>query len=1034
MKHDFSKEWSILVTRFPWLSILASLVLVFTLAFGAKNLTMSSDYRYFFGEGNPQRIAFENLQDVYSKDDSILYIITPKDGVVFKKETLQSLQTLTDKSWKLPFATRVDSITNFQHSVAVEDDLIVADLVGQKELTSTNAEFEKIKNTAINEPLLIHRLINETADVTAVNVRMNFPGKSPMEVPQAAEAARELADDFRKEFPNHEIRISGIVMLNNAFNEAGMKDMMTLTPSMYLVIILIMFFLVRTIAGVAATFFVMLFSIISGMGFAGWVGIPLTPPSSIAPVIIMTLAIADSIHILKSILSEMSNGASKKDAIVEGLRINLRPVFLTSFTTIIGFLALNFSDTPPFHDLGNITAVGVSMAFFLSVVFLPAVLWISPIKQPKPSTVAKPKWATGLSNFISNNISFVFISTAFITIILGLQIPKIELSDQFVEYFDHSIQFRSDAEYGMEKLAGIYQINYDLNTDESQGITDPDYLLKMESFANYLRSIDGVVHVNSLTDTMKRLNKNMHGDNLEYYKIPTSKEMAAQYLLLYEMSLPYGLDLNNQIDIDKASSRIIVTLDNLKTAQILAINEKAENWLKENATELSTLGTSPTVMFSHITERNVIAMAQATLLAFLLITIVMIIALKSFKYGLISLLPNAIPALLAFGIWSLVVGEAGFAIALVGSVTLGIVVDDSVHFLSKYHLAKQEKNLNADEAILYAFTGVGSALITTSVILVVGFLVLTLSSFKMNVILGSLSALTIAIALFVDFTFLPAILRFTDKKSLNTGETMNAKNLASLTLIGLLAFGASEAVNASENKGLWVAQQIDKRDRGFINQTSDSKMILRNKKGKESIREMRVKTLEVNGDGDKSLTIFDSPRDVKGTAFLSYSHATTPDDQWLYMPAIKRVKRISSNNKSGPFMGSEFAYEDISSQEVDKYTYKYVKEENVLGSKGHVIERYPVDKNSGYTKQIVWVDEAEWRVVKIAFYDRKGELLKTLNIEGYQKYSNGKWRPDRLEMFNHQNGKSTSLIWKNIKFNQNINNRDFDKNTLKRIR
>ncbi len=242
-------------------------------------------------------------------------------------------------------------------------------------------------------------------------------------------------------------------------------------------------------------------------------------------------------------------------------------------------------------------------------------------------------------------------------------------------------------------------------------------------------------------------------------------------------------------------------------------------------------------------------------------------------------------------------------------------------------------------------------------------------------------------------------------------------------------------INAfSSGKGLEVAKKIDSRENGFINQIASTTMILRNKQGQESKRSMRIKTLEVKGDGDKTLTIFDTPRDVKGTAFLSFTHSTTPDDQWLYLPALKRVKRISSNNKSGPFMGSEFAYEDISSQEVDKYTYKFLRDEKINNIDGVVVERYPTYKNSGYTKQIIWVDSVEWRVHKIDFYDRKSSLLKTLTYKGYKKYPNNKWRPAEMLMENHQNNKSTSLVWDNYEFNQNIKDRDFDKNALKRLK
>ena len=255
-----------------------------------------------------------------------------------------------------------------------------------------------------------------------------------------------------------------------------------------------------------------------------------------------------------------------------------------------------------------------------------------------------------------------------------------------------------------------------------------------------------------------------------------------------------------------------------------------------------------------------------------------------------------------------------------------------------------------------------------------------------------------------------------------------------MTLLILLTVSTSMVAQAPEDKGLQIALEVDKRDTGFSDSVTELKMVLRNRNGEESTREMRNKTLEVDGDGDKSLVIFDEPRDVKGTAFLSHTHKSGPDDQWLYLPALKRVKRIASNNKSGPFMGSEFAYEDISSQEVEKYTYKYLKEETIDGMDCFVIERYPVDKKSGYTRQVVWYDKAEYRPQKIDFYDRKNELLKTLTYNKYNQYLDKYWRAGELKMVNHQTGKSTDLLFNNYVFANGFTDRDFDNNSLKRAR
>ena len=238
-----------------------------------------------------------------------------------------------------------------------------------------------------------------------------------------------------------------------------------------------------------------------------------------------------------------------------------------------------------------------------------------------------------------------------------------------------------------------------------------------------------------------------------------------------------------------------------------------------------------------------------------------------------------------------------------------------------------------------------------------------------------------------------------------------------------------------EEKGLAIAVEADRRNTGYKSTTADMLMILKNRHGQESRRKIRIRSLEVDGDGDKSLTIFDSPKDVKGTAFLNYTHKDGDDDQWLYLPALKRVKRISSRNKSGSFMGSEFAYEDIASQEVEKYTYKWLRDEIYAGKECFVSERYPVDKkNSGYSRQLAWIDKQEYRTQKIEFYDRKNMHIKTLTMNKFEQYESKFWRALEMSMINHLTGKSTLLQFSNYKFKVGLTETDFNKNSLKRVR
>ncbi len=750
------------VIRWRWALIALSAVLALGAASGAQFLGFSTNYRVFFSGDNPQLQAFDELQNIYTKEDNISFVIKPAEGDVFTPEMLAAIRGLTDEAWKIPYTTRVDSLTNFQHSVADGDDLTVADLVPRK-MELTAGAVIGIRRTALSEPLLIDRLISPDGTTTSVNASLILPELRQDEVLIAMSHARELADRFRTANPDVRVAITGLVALNSAFMEASMSDMATLVPLMYGVLLLVMILLLRSGGGTFATLMVIGFSAATAMGLAGWAGIKLTPPSSVAPTVILTLAIADSIHLLVTMLKEMRAGASKRDAIVESIRINFHPVFLTSLTTVIGFLSLNFSDSPPFHDLGNMTATGVVAAWFYSIVFLPALIAVLPMRV---KARARPAGSAldGLANFVIAKRSAVIWGTAAVVIGLGAMVPRIEMNDQFVQYFDESIPFRADTDFAMENLSGIYQMNWSLEAAGEGGISEPDYLKRVEAFSAWLKTQPGVAHVLTTTDIYRRLNKNMHGDDPDWYRLPDDRELAAQYLLLYEMSLPYGLDLNNQINVDKSAVRLVATTENFTTNELRALEAAAKGWLAENLPSASGEATGPVLMFAYITKRNTESMLFGTAFAFALISVTLILALRSLKLGLLSLVPNAVPALMAFGLWSILVGQVDVASSIVAATSLGIIVDATVHFLSKYSRARRLHGEDATASVRYAFSTVGTALWVSSAILVAGFAVLGFSTFRLNHSMGLLTAIAIAMALVVDFLLLPALLLTIDRK------------------------------------------------------------------------------------------------------------------------------------------------------------------------------------------------------------------------------------------------------------------------------
>ncbi len=767
------KTYTQMVVEKRWWFIAFTLLFLIGAVMGAGKLHFNNDYRIFFSPEDPRLAAFENLQNTYTKNDNVLMLLAPKSGKVFSPETLAAIEDITERAWQTPYSIRVDSISNFQHTESIEDDLSVADLYTDGGKLS-GPELEKIKNIALNEPMLLHRLISEQTHVTAVNITMEFPkmeddGKGgtkasdpTKQVQTVVESVRELKDYIGKTYPDLKVYLSGIVMMNNAFGEATIYDMSHLLPLALLLILVTVFLLLRSVSGTFATMLVIIFSVMTAFGITGWLGIELSSPVMSAPVIIMTLAVADCVHILSTWITEMRAGVEKKLAMKESLRINFLPVFLTSLTTAIGFLSLNYSDAPPFRDLGNVAAIGVIAAFLYSILLLPALAVVLPVNvvQQETSTL---KIMASFAEWVIDRQKQLLMVTGLLSIVLIALIPRNQLNDVFVKYFDERIEFRTDTDFIVENLTGIYYVDYSLNTASSGDISEPGNLKQIEKFANWLEQQPEVIHVNTITDTFKRLNKNMHGDDPAWYKLPNSRELAAQYLLLYEMSLPYGLDLNNQIDVDKQSTRLSVTLQTLSTQQVLAFEKRADDWMATNIPDLKSIGASPTIMFAHIGMKNIISMLSGTTIALFLISLILFIALKSWRYGLLSLIPNLIPAGMAFGLWSIVNGEIGLALSVVTAMTLGIVVDDTIHFLSKYLRARREKGLNAEDAVRYAFSTVGIALWVTSIALIAGFLVLATSSFKLNSGMGMLTAIVIGLALITDFLLLPPLLIRMDK-------------------------------------------------------------------------------------------------------------------------------------------------------------------------------------------------------------------------------------------------------------------------------
>lgn len=748
-------------------------------AAGLVKTHFSNDYRVYFEKNDPNLVAFDYIQNTFTNSNNVLLVVTPQDKTIFSKETLTALADITARAWKIPYSVRVDSLTNFQHSYADGDQLNVENLVSDPEHLTASA-IARIKDIATSEPALVNRLIGPKADVAGVNVNIELPpGVVEKEV---VEYVRTMVEEIHAQYPSIHVDLTGMVVMGNVFPEESEKDIKTLVPLMFAMVFISLRMFLGMTWPTLVTALVLGLSNLIAIGISSALGIVLSPVAVSAPTIIMTVAIADCVHLIMSWRYYLGTGSTPERAMIESLTINMKPVFITSFTTAIGFLSMNTSDSPPFRDLGNIVAAGVTAAFFLAIIVLPILVAWVPVKKLKFNSTSDATMEKIGELIIRKPKTVVVVGTIFSLIFFAF-IAKNEVNDNFVEYFDKTVDFRKATDYAMEHLTGVNVIEYALDSGAKNGATDISYLGKTEAFANWYRQQPEVLHVLSFTDVIKRLNQNLHNNERDFYALPESNELASQYLLLYELSLPFGLDLNNQINSNKSATRMTVLLKSVTTNEVLALEERAQAWLSEHASDIKTPGASLTVMFAHIGKNNIKSMFSGTFLALFFIMAVLFVMMRSMKLTVISFLVNVSPVAIAFGIWGIFVGQIGVAASVVMSMTLGIVVDDTIHFITKYLHGRKDLGKNAEEAVRYAFSSVGTALWVTTAALMVGFGILSFSSFTANGDMGMLTAVTIGIALLMDLFLLPALILLFDTAPYADAKVIEETEPSGTTLV-----------------------------------------------------------------------------------------------------------------------------------------------------------------------------------------------------------------------------------------------------------
>lgn len=754
---------------------------------------LDTDYRIWFDSTNKDLLRFDYFQRMFSKEDNLIIVVCSKSGNIFTNENLISIRDIIDTCWKVPYVTRVSGLNNFNYTYAESeseddalsnefedeedggDNLVVEDLISS--LPLSNDALETKKKQVLNDPLIPRFLISPEGDLTQITITTNIPREFPLGFDEVRNYVQGIKRSIELKNPDLNIKLSGTVMLNSSFMEFANNDFRTLIPIMYLFIFVFLFCTFRTFWGTLLPVVVITISVTFPVFiFVAVFGYSLTNITINTMQILTAVAIADSVHFLSVFNKNFYNGSSKVEAICISIKKNFIPCFLTTLTTSIGFYSLLLQDLPPFNELGLFSGTGTLFAFITTFSLLPALILVLPFKQVKQKNVKVVSDGMvyrllGVIEPFTFKYQRIIRIVSLVTTIAGvIYASNIIIDSTTIKYFKEGSAFRVATEYIDENIIGTNPVDFSFDSGKEYGINDPEFLKKIERFSTYISEHDSfdITYVSSVVDVIKRLNQAMHNGDTNFYRIPEgkdlenngsseAKQLISQYLLLYTLSLPQGMDINNQISLDQRYARVTVYVKSISSAKQLALIYSLNKWIKTEIPEVKAYAVGVPVMFGNLMKSAIPGMLKSLIMSLLFITLTIAITFRSVKIAMYSMIPNIWPLIVVFGC----IGAFGYvvdlSVSVVGMITLGIAVDDTIHFLTKY-IYYLNRGMEVREAIAETFMQVGKPLLFTSIILIAGFGVLIFSQFNVNANMGIFSTTIIALALIADFIILPSVL------------------------------------------------------------------------------------------------------------------------------------------------------------------------------------------------------------------------------------------------------------------------------------
>ncbi len=751
--------------KFRWLIAIGVPLIVLALASNLKHLQMNGSYRIWFGEESKTLKDYDNFRTTFGNDDALIISFQDKEGI-FTQKALQSIDNITQALWKMKYVARVDSITNYQYVHAnpdEPDDIVVEDFIQNISKATSNYLVNR-KEIAINDPLVVDGFISRDGTTTMISARLipkvNDDSDKSLEIMNLVNTI--LAPE--RERTGYHYWLNGGPPLNKAFVTIGINDATTFTPLILIASMILLFLLFRRAGGALIPIGVVLFTFLTVLSVQVLLGYKLNNFTANLPVFVVAIGIADAVHIYSIWLMQRREGDKNTQAVLHSLEKNFLPIFLTSLTTAIGFATLTISKVIPVLTLGIATASGAILAFIISIIWMPSVLLI--LNREVKVTVnskEKSKKSLGYGRFIVTHDKRIVIVTTLIFAVLAMGLFFVKVDSNTIRYFDKSVEIRKSTEFLMENLTGPMAYEIVVDSGHKEGIKEPKFMQTVELFCKeFQATFPEVRHMSSLMDTVKRFNKVVNHTD----EIPDNRNLIAQYLLLYSLSLPQGMEINDKMDIYEQKLRVTGQIDIVDTSKDLEMIEYIGEWWDKTPYKATVEG--QTAMFAYMQSDVTDTLIYSLSLAIFLVSLIMLMIFKRFKILWVFILPNILPVILVVGLMGWIGISIDIGVAIAGAIIIGVAVDDTIHFLVKYFDARK-RGLSMqdtfDEVLRYA----GKAILFTTIILSVAFSLFAFSTFTPNQNFGIVTAFALIVALVVDLLLLPALLSLADE------ETYSAK-------------------------------------------------------------------------------------------------------------------------------------------------------------------------------------------------------------------------------------------------------------------